>query len=277
MSVHATTWAWKQRTASSGQRLVLLALCDHMAEHEDVDGYTAWPSVRRLCEMTLLSNSTVRTHLSGLVDLGLVEKVERRRRGSGTLSTWLYRIPTSDVVQRQSVASSADTQAVESADVSAVSSADTSARGNIIEKHNCETLEQSARVDDVEAATESERPGWERARQLTHTFADCVEQTGSRRPSVSQSEIREMERMIRLDGRSDEQIEAVIRWLFASPDEIASFWRPNVRSVRKLRSRWDQIAAQVKRSRERTRAGSGASSLDRIRAANMTHTHEGTH
>ena len=109
-------WAWKQSTASSGQRLVLLAVCDHMADHEGSEGYTAWPSVGRLEAMTGLSDSTIRHHLDALVELNLLEKVERRRRRNGHMGTWLYRLVTTadpSAVDPENVPTTADPSAVD--------------------------------------------------------------------------------------------------------------------------------------------------------------------
>lgn len=82
MSVEATTWAWRQTSKlSSGARLVLLAIADHAARHDDPDlpdGLVAWPKIARLATMTGLSDSTVRDHIATLVEVGLVEKVERK-------------------------------------------------------------------------------------------------------------------------------------------------------------------------------------------------------
>jgi hypothetical protein len=87
MSNLATTWAWQQATGSSGQRLVLLALADACGGDED-DPRICWPSVTRIAKMVDLSDSVVRKHMESLVLLGLISKVERRRRRDGSLGTW---------------------------------------------------------------------------------------------------------------------------------------------------------------------------------------------
>lgn len=91
MSHAATTWAWRQTTTSSGQRLVLIALADHAAANDD--GHVeCWPSSARLAEMTGMQPDTVQKHIESLAKAGLIEKVERRRRTNGTLGTWLIRL-----------------------------------------------------------------------------------------------------------------------------------------------------------------------------------------
>ena len=106
------------------------------------------------------------------------------------------------------------------------------------------TIEEQGEDQDKNARVDA-------ARDLCVTMADLIEATGAKRPTVTQTWITDMERLTRLDGREVPQIVAVLRWLYTSSDEVALFWAPNVRSPGKLRARWDQIAAQVKRERQR--------------------------
>ena len=50
----------------------------------------------------------------------------------------------------------------------------------------------------------------------------------------------EIDRMIRLDGRSPERIEAVIRWCARDP-----FWSKNILSAAKLRKHFDRLELQM--------------------------------
>lgn len=84
MSVRVMTWAWAVDCASSGEKLVLLALADHAGE----DG-TCYPSSGALAEKTGLGNSTVRHHLDALEERGVLSRVRRRRR-DGKLGTYRY-------------------------------------------------------------------------------------------------------------------------------------------------------------------------------------------
>jgi len=92
MSVEATTWAWKQPTRSSGQRLVLLALADHASCHDDEEGFTCWPKIATISEMAGIGDSTVRAHIDALCDDGLLKKVERRVYGTRAGPN-IYRLP----------------------------------------------------------------------------------------------------------------------------------------------------------------------------------------
>lgn len=91
MSIAAMGWAWSQKTESSGQRLVLLALADAAGGDED-DPRMCWPSVGRIAKMADQGESTVRKHMERLCETGLISKVERRRRRDGTLGTWIVTV-----------------------------------------------------------------------------------------------------------------------------------------------------------------------------------------
>lgn len=104
-----------------------------------------------------------------------------------------------------------------------------------------------------------------RAVELCELFADAIERDTGKRPTITKRWATDMDRLIRLDDRNPDEIERVILWLSRSRHEVAAFWWPNVRSPKKLRERWDQIAAQVRRERMRTAPGSGGSMVDRIR------------
>jgi len=60
-----------------------------------------------------------------------------------------------------------------------------------------------------------------------------------RRPELGQW-AGEIDRMIRLDGRSPERIEAVIRWCVRDP-----FWSVNILSAAKLRKHFDRLELQM--------------------------------
>lgn len=63
----------------------------------------------------------------------------------------------------------------------------------------------------------------------------------------------EMERLVRIDGRTVEQVAYVIKWL-ASDD----FWRANVLSARTLRKQFDKLVAKIKASRTSRMPSAGA-------------------
>lgn len=86
------------------------------------------------------------------------------------------------------------------------------------------------------------------ARALCDLFADSLGRRG-KRPSVTAAWLTDMDLLLRVDGREPDKVRAVITWLESGGDDVASFWRPNIRSPRKLRSKWDQMQEQYQRAR----------------------------
>jgi hypothetical protein len=102
------------------------------------------------------------------------------------------------------------------------------------------------------------------AHRLAEAFADGLVLYGghgTKRPTVTDAWITEMDRLIRLDERDPEEVTKVVRWLFTSTDETATFWAAVTRSPAKLRKNWDTMAAQVRRNR----AGKSAPGMDAVR------------
>ena len=75
MSVQAHAWAKRARTGSGTLKAVLVAIADYA----DANGQ-AWPSQEQLAEDTEFSVRAVRNAILGLVEAGLVERRERRRK-----------------------------------------------------------------------------------------------------------------------------------------------------------------------------------------------------
>lgn len=74
MSVEAMAWAKDQRTGSPTRKAVLLAIADYADEHG-----RAWPSQKRLCEDTELSERAVRNALAELEAMELIFRTPQVR------------------------------------------------------------------------------------------------------------------------------------------------------------------------------------------------------
>jgi hypothetical protein len=88
MSFQLMAWAMEQRTGSSSEKFVLVALADRA----NGDTGECFPKVDRLAEDTQLSNATVRRCLKALADDGFVKR-ERQRRDDGSLGVYFYEFP----------------------------------------------------------------------------------------------------------------------------------------------------------------------------------------
>lgn len=73
---------------------------------------------------------------------------------------------------------------------------------------------------------------------LSHLLADLIAENdpNGKRPTVGQGWATEEDRMLRLDSRSPEEAERLIRWTQAD-----SFWRGNVLSMPKFREKYGQL------------------------------------
>lgn len=67
MSVHATSWAWKQKVGDSSAKLVLLKLADNANDQ----GY-AWPYITTIAKECECGEKTVRRKIQLLRELGLI-------------------------------------------------------------------------------------------------------------------------------------------------------------------------------------------------------------
>lgn len=88
--------------------------------------------------------------------------------------------------------------------------------------------------------------------RLADLLADLIEANGAQRPRVSQRWIQTLDRMIRIDGRSSEQIDRAIRWATSH-----DFWASNVLSPDALRRHFDRMALQARRDAPRARGLDG--------------------
>ncbi len=83
------------------------------------------------------------------------------------------------------------------------------------------------------------------ARELAELLLDLIRQRKAdfRQPNLDRW-TRDIDRMIRLDGRDPERIEAVMRWCQADP-----FWQSNILSAAKLRKHFDTLEMKMQIAR----------------------------
>lgn len=108
-----------------------------------------------------------------------------------------------------------------------------------------------ARREPVKSVRKKEpEPITEEARALTRGFLDSraapFPASKPPTPSAYAKWELEMDRLLRIDSRTPDQVIVLTRWLFdptsrASSDAV--FWRANIQSVPKLREKWDQLEA----------------------------------
>jgi len=84
--------------------------------------------------------------------------------------------------------------------------------------------------------------------QACNLLADLIEANGSRRPTVNDKWLSDMERLHRIDQRSWEQITKAIEWCQAD-----DFWRGNIMSPGKLRKQYDQLRLAAQRNTKQSK------------------------
>ena len=86
MSVHAVSWAFRQKVGDAGAKLVLIKLADQANDRGE-----CFPSQRTLAEECEMSRRTVQRKLELLYELGLVS-AEQRTRSTGGSTSLLYTV-----------------------------------------------------------------------------------------------------------------------------------------------------------------------------------------
>lgn len=228
MSIEAINWALNQAPCeNSTQKLVLFAL----ANHARPDGTSAFPSVARIMRYTLLSERAIRLHLQGLEELGLIERgdefvvashiarVDRRPQ------CWNLRLDKIIGVQVVQVASERGASDV----VNGVHLVQERGAGDAPKPY-------------IEPQIEPSCSFMSEASDLCNLLAHLIEQNGSRSPKITARWMGDMEKIMRIDGRTPQQVESAIRWC-----QGHAFWKANILSPAKLREKYDQLRLQASR------------------------------
>ena len=79
---------------------------------------------------------------------------------------------------------------------------------------------------------------------LCNLLADLMVSNGVKRPTVSGKWISDIDKLIRIDEKTVEQIEAAIRW-----SQSDSFWSSNIHSPAALRKQYEKMRLQAQRSK----------------------------
>jgi hypothetical protein len=93
MGLYAMEWAFHAPIQSSGAKFILVALAEH-ARDEGREGWTCFPSVKRLAKWTAQGERTIERHLSWLIAEGWISRETRhgRRRGESAYFYTLHRV-----------------------------------------------------------------------------------------------------------------------------------------------------------------------------------------
>lgn len=246
-------WVWDHSRSKNGARLVLLAIADC--------GEYAWPSIAELARKTQLKDRAVQNAITELVRLGeLKVGFNEGPRGCNRYHVIMDAWTPEDV----SAGQTADprrfcTPANSAPPQNSTGTPADSAGGTVREPEQPPTgvaslSHPSDRDHDRKSSGPDEpgsRPDVER---LCNHLADLVEQNYGKRPVITRERWRKPARlMLDKDGYTEDQITRAIDW--CQDDE---FWRPNVRSMGKLRDKYIQLREAAKRKARQNGNGHGA-------------------
>ena len=228
--------------------MALLAVC--MSDRWAADLLTAEQGTRALLspgDLTSITGFTDQAKaISALKAVGKLVTLKLRQQANGFVHVhWPKLAKTQRWPARPPAEAGADLGQDEPGDFPATSPSSSSSSSRTFKK------EKSPAPDGAPAESESEgHEIGEQARILARGFLDSravpLPKAKPPSPSAYRTWELEMDRLLRLDGRTSEQVIDLVRWLYepgprASPDAL--FWRPNVLSVPKLREKWDQLEA----------------------------------
>lgn len=197
---------------------------------------TAWPSRQTLAGRLRCSTKSVDRALEELAGLGAVV-VRHRYRSDGSQTSSDYLLVTE--APRHGWGGGAPPVSTPLATRVAVK------RASEREPENKDILSEPEFGPDVET--------------LCNELADSIEANGSKRPVVTKAWRVEMDRLLRLDGKTPTQVGNMIRWCQADP-----FWRSNILSVVKLRAKYDQMRLSAMRE---TKVGGDSDETKRVEQA----------
>jgi hypothetical protein len=79
---------------------------------------------------------------------------------------------------------------------------------------------------------------------LCNLLADLMVGNGVKRPTISGKWVGDIDKLIRIDEKTVEQVEAAIRW-----SQADSFWSSNIHSPAALRKQYEKMRLQAQRSK----------------------------
>ena len=233
-------------------RLVLVILADHANQ----DG-ECWPKNSTVAAKAGLSVDRTKVIIRELERDRWLERGQQRKRPDGSLGSRMMRLTVVPTLETGGVPTTppSGTGGVPTTPCPPGEGGAHNPPGGVPTTPHEPSVEPSETIEPSESRESGEiEPAPDpRVTQLCELLADSMlsRPTVTKKPQITKSWLADMDKLIRIDGRDPDDIERVIRWLDTTPDETSTFWAPNVRSPRKLREKWDQMAEQVHAARQR--------------------------
>lgn len=255
MSVRVMTHVFENAEASGNDRVVLLVLADHAHD----DGAGAYPGQATIARKARIAPRTVRDCLKRLEAAGEIERTGERRGRTRQLIEYRVTVTRQELPPSERRQPGATTPA--DSDRKAADS-DTERRRPSADEPSLEPSEEPSGEPSVSDAFGADAA--KLASQLEAKVNEIAETPGRER--VGKRWVQDIERLLRIDGRTVKQVAYVIDWL-GGPTEGGQFWGSNVQSGAKLRGKFDQLVARIKTERRNGRGPSSAELRQRAQAA----------
>lgn len=255
MSVEAVSWALNAPVGGS-VKVMLLGL----ANHAQPDGTESYPSLDTLAHYGACNRSTARRGVRELVRLGWIVPDGEGPRGTVkyTLAMWIPTAAQVGVPDCHPQSEGGGTHATPGGGTGATPGvAPMPPEPSLNQEDSLRSSSSSGESAEVEAAAQPEpepliAPDDIECVRLGRLINDLRRERNPKAKvgSTAQPELLELRRLHRIDGWAFPEIEAVIRWLYASPnDQRAEFWATNIRSAKKLRIQFDRLWEQMPAAR----------------------------
>jgi hypothetical protein len=192
-------------------------------------GVSFW-SRKKLAEQLGTSPNTMDRAKKELLDMGALCQINRKNK-DGDWTSNLYHLHTASITNCKYLCSTVGTPIPTDGDTPIPTGGERT--NNHIELRTNE-LNTRTYGDEIHLAC--------------NLLADLIAANGSKRPTVSDSWLSDMERLHRIDQRSWEQITKAIEW--CQSDE---FWRGNIMSPGKLRKQYDQLRLAAQRGNKQSK------------------------
>jgi len=224
--------------------------------------YTCKASKKKLADFLCTSRRTIINCVNKLEELGLIERVNNGN-DLKTTDKWYQEV----IVGREESSQGSEDVSREGVkklhggceDVSHPSNKETNKEINTKESvatevdddypESCEFIDEAAAIAEI---------------LLDHICKWDPTHRYNQKTKVPKSWILSIERAMRIDGRTQEQLEYLIEFIFTQSNCIATFWAGNVQSGKKLREQFDQIKNQIKNSKQNVKHREIQSTVDSL-------------
>lgn len=197
---------------------------------DNTDG-RAFPGLSGVADKAGLSLATVRSGIKELEAVGAV-RVEARFRPDGSQTSNNYWLRTTPPQPSQPPTDSVG--------------APPHRKRKANELDPQRTKPSDTPLRSVSPRSPGEPPLIRYAQQAADRLAVLIENNGSRRPTITDAWLLDLERMHRIDGRTWDEIAGAIEW-----SQRHEFWASVILSPKKLRAKFDQMRLQATREQRR--------------------------